>query len=78
MLDRPKEVPCYCLKLELLLKTIICFNNLSTGEKDLLDILEEMMSVAAKWEEIGRGFGIDPGCLEQIQSDHPGDCKKCL
>ena len=78
MLDKPKEVPCYHLKLEFLLKTIVCFNNLSTGEKDLLNILEEMMSVAAKWEEIGRGFGIDTGHLEQIQSNHPGDCKKCL
>ena len=43
-----------------------------------MDILEEMMSVAAKWEEIGRGFGIEPGRLEQIQSNNPGDCKKCL
>ena len=59
-------------------KIIVCFNNLLTGEKDLLDILEEMMSVVAKWEEIGRGFGIDPGRLEEIQSNNPGDCKKCL
>jgi len=48
------------------------------GEKDLLDILEEMLSVVANWEEIGRGFGIDPGRLEQIRSNNPGDCKKCL
>lgn len=43
-----------------------------------MDILEEMMSVAAKWEVIGRGFGIEPGRLEQIQLNNPGDCKKCL
>ena len=43
-----------------------------------MDILEEMRSVAARWEEIGRGLGIEPGRLEQIQSNNPRNCEKCL
>ena len=49
----------------------------SLGEKDRYDIMKEMISVAAKWEAIGGGLGIDDGRLELIKEDNP-DAKKRL
>ena len=48
------------------------------GQDDLFDILTEMMPVASSWKAIGRGLRIDPGRLDMIQKDNPGNCGECL
>ena len=37
-----------------------------------------MMLVVGRWKAIGRGFRIDSGHLDQIQTDNQGDCEECL
>ena len=37
-----------------------------------------MMSVVGRWKAIGRGFRIDSGHLDKIQTDNHGDCEECL
>ena len=51
---------------------------LPTGEQDLFDVLAEMMLVVGRWKAIGRGFRIDPGRLDQIQTDNHGDSQECM
>ena len=41
-------------------------------------MLEEMIPLVARWKAIGRGFRIDSGRLDQIQTDNHGDCEECL
>lgn len=36
------------------------------------------MLVVARWKAIGIAFRIDPGRLDQIETDNHGDCISCL
>ena len=36
------------------------------------------MLVVGRWKAIGRGFRIDSGHLDQIQTDNQSDCEECL
>ena len=37
-----------------------------------------MLLVCGRWKAIGRGFRIDSGRLDQIQTGNHGDCEECL
>ena len=47
-------------------------------EEDLFDIKKALISVAAKWEDIGIGLGIKQGMLDEIEKAHPGGPSECF
>ena len=46
------------------------------SEKDLLNVMEELANVRAKWYNIGLGLGLDVGTLNSIETEHSNnsDC----
>ena len=46
------------------------------SEKDLLNVMEELADVRAKWYNIGLGLGVSVGTLNSINTDHnnTSDC----
>ena len=46
------------------------------SEKDLLNVMEELADVRAKWYNIGLGLGLSVGTLDGIKADHSNisDC----
>ena len=46
------------------------------SEKDLLNVMEELAEVKAKWYNIGLGLGLSVGTLDGIKADHSNisDC----
>ena len=40
------------------------------GEKDLLNVMEELADVRAKWYNIGLGLGLSAGTLDAINTEH--------
>ena len=46
------------------------------GEKDLLNVMEELANVRAKWYNIGLGLGLGVGTLNSIETEHSNnsDC----
>ena len=59
----------YCNNSDLL-------SNATIGEDDLRDVLWEINPVAARWQAIGIGFGLEVGILEKIEVEHsrPNEC----
>ena len=48
------------------------------GEDDLIDVMEEVLGIAAKWNQLGMALRIKPADLDTISSKHPNDPKECL
>ena len=48
-----------------------------TGEDDLTDILNEVETIAPKWNVFGTKLGISPESRESIKKDN-GDVQECL
>ena len=46
-------------------------------ENDLLNVMEELADVRAKWYNIGLGLGLSVGTLDGIKADHSNTCD-CL
>ena len=44
----------------------------------LMDLMKELRSKAADWEDLGIQLEIDDGELKEIKSDNSGDSKSCL
>ena len=40
------------------------------SDKDLLNIMEELVDVRAKWYNIGLGLGVSVGTLNSIETEH--------
>ncbi len=48
------------------------------GPNDLAPVLEELLEVRAKWDDIGLGLGVPPGTLEAIEQDHPNSKRRLM
>ena len=44
----------------------------------LKELMRELKTKAANWEDIGVELEVDDGDRRQIKSDNPGDSKSCL
>ena len=51
---------------------------LPTGEKDLFDVLAELMLVVGRWKAIGEGLRLDLGTLEQIETMDNRNPRNCM
>ena len=50
----------------------------STVRPQLRDLMRELWSTAAEWENIGINLEIPDGNLIQIKADHPNDSSNCM
>ena len=56
-------------------------NLFSAGEKDLFDVLAELMPVVGRWKAIGEGLRLSLGALDEIEATHnrnPRDCMSAM
>ena len=60
---------------------IVCIRDLILyfpDEDNLVDVVEEVINLAAKWKSLGFALRLKSAMLESIYSNHPNDTTECL
>ena len=55
-----------------------CYEMSTEEEEEANTVFKAIQGKAGKYADIGRGFGLAPSTIENIQENHPGDSSEAL